>query len=154
MSEDPAGILYTLCTVCMYVTVTSSASMYVQYVCMYVCMYICMYVCMQGMNMYVCMYVCMYARKITSKPREPVLRDGWAALTCLPMDECVSPHPLATHGQPRGLLGQVAAQPLRLGDLVVFEAHCLVEQVVIHALRKEEEFRLTTTVRNHENTHI
>ena len=107
------------------------------------------------------MYVCMHARKITLKPREPVLRDsqqadfdGWAALTCLPMEECVSPHPLATHGQPRGLLGQVAAQPLRLGDLVVFKAHCLVEQVVIHTLRKEEEFRLTTTVRNHENTHI
>ena len=98
------------------------------------------------LSKYVCMYVCMHARKITLKPREPVLRDsqqadfdGWAALTCLPMDECVSPHPLATHGQPRGLLGQVAAQPLRLGDLVVFEAHCLVEQVVIHTLRKEEE---------------
>ena len=97
-----------------------------------------MYVCMQGMNM----YVCMYARKITLKPREPVLRDsqqadfdGWATLTCLPMDEGVSPHPFAAHGQPRGLLGQVAAQPLRLGDLVVFEAHRLVEQVVIHALR-------------------
>jgi hypothetical protein len=38
--------------------------------------------------MYVCLYLCMYARKITLKPREPVLRDsqqadfdGWAALT-------------------------------------------------------------------------
>ena len=57
-----------------------------------------------------------------------------AALTCLPVHEGVSPHPGAAHGEPRGRLGQVAAQPLGLRHLVVLEPNLLVEQVVVHAL--------------------